>query len=332
MTRKKPLTVMEVCGTHTVAIAKNGLRQLYKNKVNFVSGPGCPVCVSAQSDIDAMISLAKNKNCIITTFGDMLRVSGSDGHTLQNARIEGADIRILYNPLDALKIAKENPSKQIVFLAVGFETTAPLAAALVLAAKEQQIKNISLYCCLKQICPAINAILKEDNNIDAFLLPGNVSVIIGQKPYGFIADLYKKPAVIAGFSAGEITQAVTQIQNMNAPAVKNAYIWVKPTGNTEAQKLLAQVFDAGAAEWRGFGEIANSAFNLRPEFADFDAKTIFKIKHKPSKPSACKCAAVLKGQIKPTDCPFFAKQCTPQNPIGPCMVSSEGACGAYYDY
>jgi hydrogenase expression/formation protein HypD len=322
---------MEVCGTHTHAIAKSGLADKLKNKIRFISGPGCPVCVSAQSDIDKMISIALLPDAITATFGDMMRVPGSK-ISLQGALAKGADIRIVYSPLDSLNIARENPSKKTIFLAVGFETTSPPIAVCIIKAKELKLKNFYVYCCLKTIAPALKNILNEKNDIDGFLLPGNVSVITGYKVFDFVAKKYKKTAVVAGFGAPEILSAADALLAcINEPQIKNAYKWAKPDGNKDARKLLKKVFKIKEGFWRGFGRIKNSALELKKEFEDFDAKKVFKIKNIKEVKNKCRCALILKGKIIPKECPYFAKICTPSKPLGPCMVSSEGACAAYYD-
>jgi hydrogenase expression/formation protein HypD len=320
---------MEVCGTHTHAIAKSGLARLLKNKVSFISGPGCPVCVSAQSDIDAMIKLALKPNVITATFGDMLRVPGTK-ISLQGAAAKGADIRIVYNPLDAVALARENAGKKIIFLAVGFETTAPLVAACALAAARLKLKNFYIYCCLKTMPPALKIILDEKNDIDAFLLPGNVSVITGYKIFDFIAREYKKPAVAGGFGAREILKAVNLLLDAKEPAVQNAYAWASPRGNSAAQKIIARVFKPADGKWRGFGLIKKSALAFKKEFARFDAAKAFGVKPTKEPATKCRCALVLKGRIKPPQCPYFGRGCTPLKPLGPCMVSAEGACAAVY--
>jgi hydrogenase expression/formation protein HypD len=326
----KKANIMEVCGTHTNAIAKSGLKTLLESKINFISGPGCPVCVSAQSDIDNMVSLALNKNTIIATFGDMLRVPGTK-MSLQGAAAKGADIRLVYSPLDAIFIAKENPLKRVVFLAVGFETTAPLVAACAIRAKELKLKNFYLYCCLKIITPAIKAILEEKNNIDGFLLPGNVCVVTGYKIFSFMPEKYKKPAVAAGFEAGEIIKAINILLKQKTPAVKNAYAWAKPGGNKTALSVIAKVFKPQDGPWRGFGTIKKSTLGLKAAFKDLDAKKTFRIKSVKEIKTKCRCALILKGKITPLGCPYFARNCTPLKPMGPCMVSAEGACAAYFN-
>jgi len=321
---------MEVCGTHTHAIAKSGLGAMLAGKINFISGPGCPVCVSAQSDIDNMVAIALQPGVIITTFGDMLRVPGTK-ISLRDAGAKGADIRVLYNPLDALDTALENPGKKIISLAVGFETTAPLIAACVLQAKKLKIKNFYVYCCLKTIAPALKIILGEKNNIDGFLLPGNVCVITGYEEFNFISSEYKKPAVAAGFSAAEILKAAQLLLDAKKPQTQNAYTWASAAGNKNAQKIIKKVFRKADGRWRGFGIIKNSSQELKKDFADFDAKKIFKLKTAGGQPSKCRCALILKGKIKPSGCPYFGKACTPVKPLGPCMVSVEGACAAAYN-
>ena len=317
---------MEVCGTHTHAIAKSGLNALLKDKINFISGPGCPVCVSAQGDIDNMIALALKPGVIIATFGDMLRVPGSK-ISLQGAAEKGADVRILYSPLDAVSLAQREKTKKIIFLAVGFETTTPLIAATILQAKKLKLKNFYIFCCLKTVPPALKIILSEKNDIDAFLLPGNVSVITGWQAFSFI----KKPAVVAGFSAAEILKAVNMLVAAKKPQVLNAYAWAKPKGNKEAQKITARVFRPADGRWRGFGIIKKSSLALKKEFESFDAAKAFALKPAKEQKTKCRCALVLKGKIKPPQCPYFGRGCAPLKPLGPCMVSVEGACAAYYN-
>lgn len=324
------LNIMEVCGTHTNIIAKSGLKTLLADKINFISGPGCPVCVSAQSDINAMINLAMIPGTIITTFGDMLRVPGTHS-TLQDSAEKGADVRLVYSPLDAVVIAQNNPGKKIVFLAVGFETTAPLIAACVLKAEQLKLKNFFIYCCLKTIAPAIKIILKESNNIDAFLLPGNVCVITGYKIFDFISTQYKKPAVVGGFTPQEVMRAVNLIASDKKPSVENAYSWAKPEGNRKAMGIIKQVFRVADGQWRGFNTIGKSVLELKNEFKNYDAKKVFKIKPQAEPKTACLCADILKGKITPKQCPIFGKSCTPLQPKGPCMVSVEGACAAWYN-
>ncbi|MDR1684213.1 MAG: hydrogenase formation protein HypD [Elusimicrobiota bacterium] len=325
--RNLPLNIMEVCGTHTNAIAKSGLKTLLAGRINFISGPGCPVCVSAQSDIDNMLALALKPGVITATFGDMLRVPGAK-MSLKDAQTAGADVRIIYSPLQAVDIAQKNPNKKIIFLAVGFETTAPAAAAAVLAARKLKLKNFYVYTALKRVAPAVELILKEKNNIDGFLLPGNVSVITGLKEFDFISEKYAKPAAAAGFSAKEILAALAKL---GKPKTQNAYAWVKAGGNKTALRLTAKVFTPAAGSWRGFGKIEQSALELKEEFAAFDAKKVFKIRAQKERKTKCRCALILKGKIPPQKCPYFARVCTPQKPLGPCMVSQEGACAAAYN-
>ena len=317
---------MEVCGTHTHIIAKSGLGALLKDKINFISGPGCPVCVSAQSDIDNMTALALKPGVITATFGDMLRVPGNK-ISLQGAAEKCADVRIIYSPLDAVLLAKDNPAKKVVFLAVGFETTTPLIAAAVLQAKKLKLKNFYIYCCLKTVPPALKIILSEKNNIDAFLLPGNVCVITGWQAFDFI----KKPAVAAGFTAAEILKAVNMLLAAKKPRVLNAYVWAKPRGNKQAQKIIARVFRPADGKWRGFGIIKNSALALKKEFESFDAALALRLKPAKEQKTKCRCALILKGKMKPPQCPYFGRGCVPLKPLGPCMVSAEGACAAYYN-
>lgn len=329
----KKVNFMEVCGTHTVAISKSGIRSLLPKNIRLLSGPGCPVCVTPQSDIDSAIEIAKKKNVIFTTFGDMLRVP-SNSSSLEKELSKGADIRIVYSPADALETAKTNPSKEVVFMGVGFETTSPLIAATILQAKKEIIKNFSIVSAFKLIPPALKALLSDKSiKIDGFILPGHVSTIIGSKPYEFI----NIPCVISGFEGEEILESIEmllkQIEN-GAPKVEIQYKKaVKAEGNPDAVNILYKVFEPCDSVWRGIGMIPDSGLKLREEFKEFDAARKFNIKiSKTEEPKGCSCGDILKGKKIPTDCKLFKKACTPINPIGPCMVSSEGACQAYYRY
>ena len=334
---KQKVRLMEFCGGHTVAIFKYGIRQALPPNIELVSGPGCPVCVTATSDIDKAIALAMVPGVIIASFGDMLRVPGSRA-SLQQARAAGADVRIVYSTLDALKIAQENPSKTVVFIGVGFETTAPTIAASVLQAKEQKIKNYRVLSLHKLCPPVIKTILDAGEvKLNGLICPGHVSTVTGSNAWEFVARDYGIPCVVAGFEPTDILQCVdmlvTQVENHQSK-VEIAYKrGVTPEGNLQAQKIMQQVFEQCPANWRGMGKVPDSGLKLRKKFADFDAEVAFDIKPEPAiEPKGCICGEILRGVKTPADCRLFRKICTPENPVGPCMVSSEGSCSAYYLY
>jgi len=304
-----------------------------------ISGPGCPVCVSSQSYIDSAIVLAKNKNNIIVSFGDMLRVPGTTS-TLEKERAGGANVLMVYSALDALKLAQKYPQRKVIFLAVGFETTAPTIALSILLAKKEKINNLSFLTSLKLIPPAMAYLLADPClKIDAFLCPGHVSAIIGTRPYEFIPKKYKKGCCVAGFEPVDILEGlyllVRQIVS-KAPKVENQYVRVvTKQGNAKAQKILKEVFKNSNASWRGLGNMPGSGLKIKDKLIKFDAEKIFHIGQAPqaiSQKSKCRCGEVLKGSIRPNQCPLFKKTCTPQNAFGPCMVSMEGACNVYYKY
>lgn len=334
---KKNLRFMEVCGTHTVAIFRSGIRQILPDNVELVSGPGCPVCVTNDDYIDKAIAYARQKNFIIATFGDMLKVPGSRS-SLAAVSAEGADVRIVYSPLDCIKIAEENPHKRIIFLAVGFETTAPTAAATVVAAKARGLKNLFMLSAQKLVPPALKMLLADSQvKVDGFLLPGHVAVVIGANAFNFLAQDFKIPGAIAGFEADEILSALVslleQVDNNRAQVTNNYPSVVKDTGNGAAQKILTQVYTVADVEWRGMGKIPASGLKMRDEFADFDIERVEPITvERVEKKSTCRCGEVLRGLIKPTDCPLFGKACKPLHAIGPCMVSVEGVCAAWFKY
>lgn len=333
----KPIRLMEVCGTHTVSIFRAGIRQLLPEKVELVSGPGCPVCVTPNDYLDTAIAYARQDDVIITTFGDMLKVPGSTA-SLNSVKAEGADIRIIYSPLDSLQIAKENPDKKVIFLAVGFETTSPTAAATILAAKQQAINNFFVLTAHKLTPPAIKALLGEEKiQIDGFLLPGHVCVITGEEPFDFIARDYHLPAVVAGFEALDILQSIyllaKQIHEGRAQIENQYKRVVKTMGNQQAKKIMDLVYKKAPANWRGLGAIDNSGLDLTETFQEFDALKMLPVEKEISKePAGCRCGEVLRGLKKPTDCPLFGKVCTPQHAVGSCMVSVEGTCAAWYKY
>jgi hydrogenase expression/formation protein HypD len=330
--------LMEVCGGHTHTIYRHGIEHILPTGVELVHGPGCPVCVIPMGRIDDAIAVAETPGVTFTSFGDMMRVPGSNGNLLE-AKARGADVRFVYSPLDALRIAHENPDREVVFFAVGFETTAPSTALTVLQAGERKVSNFSVFSNHVTIVPPIKAILESpDLRLDGFIGPGHVSTVIGQRPYRFIPTRYGKPVVTAGFEPLDILQAIAmllaQIREGRCE-VENQYTRVvRDGGNPRALELLAQVFELRPHfEWRGLGFISQSALALRPEFADLDAELRYQVPGvRVADPKACQCGEVLKGVIKPWECKVFGTACTPETPIGTCMVSSEGACAAYYNY
>jgi hydrogenase expression/formation protein HypD len=329
---------MEVCGGHTHTIYKHGLEDYLPETVTLVHGPGCPVCVIPMGRVDDAIALAKQPDVIMTSFGDMLRVPGGNGSFL-DAKAQGADIRMVYSPLDALKVARQNPDKRVIFMAIGFETTAPSTAMTVLRARAEGIENFSIFCNHVTIIPAIKAILDSpDLRLDGFLGPGHVSTVIGCRPYEFIAAAHRKPLVCAGFEPLDILQSVSMLLaqlNDGRCEVENQYARVVPwDGNQKALQVINQVMELRPFfEWRGLGFISHSALQVREEFAAFDAERLFDVPGvRVADPKACQCGEVLKGVIKPWECKVFGTACTPETPIGTCMVSSEGACAAYYNF
>jgi hydrogenase expression/formation protein HypD len=328
---------MEFCGGHTFAILQNGIRDLLPSNLELVSGPGCPVCVTAISDLDKAIFLSHLPQTIITTFGDMVRVPGSHG-SLASARAEGADVRIVYSTMDALDIAQENPQSQVIFVGIGFETTAPTIAASIVEAQRREIDNYHVLPLGKLCPPVMRALLKMgETKIDGIIGPGHVSTIIGSKPYEFIPREYGVPFVISGFEPLDILltveMLVEQIEEED-PKVEIAYRrGVKPEGNAKAQQLMEEVFEVSDANWRGIGDIPRSGLSIREKFSHFDALKAYNIEPGPPRePKGCICGEILRGIKNPKDCRLFRLVCTPENPVGPCMVSSEGSCAAYYRY
>jgi hydrogenase expression/formation protein HypD len=333
----RPVNLMEVCGTHTVAIFRHGIRQLLPASVRMLSGPGCPVCVTANADLDKAIALAQMPGVILTTFGDMLKVPGSYS-SLQRARAEGGDVRIVYSALDALDIARRNPQQQVVFFAVGFETTAPTIAASVAEAQRQDLSNYSIVSVHKLVPPALRALLDSGElRVDGFILPGHVSAIIGSAPYQFIARDYGIPCVIAGFEPLDVLQGIAMLLEQIAAGEAKVEIQyrraVPPQGNPAALAQMYAVFQPGDAEWRGLGTIPASGLRVRDDYAAYDAERRLAIQTPPPKEQrGCRCGEVLRGVIAPPECALFAQACTPENPLGPCMVSFEGTCAAWYNY
>ena len=330
-------TLMEVCGTHTVAIARNGIRALMPEGVRLASGPGCPVCVTSNHDIDKVIALARVPGVTITTFGDMTRVPGSSSSLLAE-QAAGRSVQIVYSPLDALRIAQENPDREIVFVGVGFETTTPLVAMAVKRAKAMGLRNFSVYGAHKNMPGALEAIVNDPAlKLDALILPGHVSTIIGAEPYRFLAEKYGIPGVITGFEPVDVLQGIAMIMRQlheGRAEIEIAYArGVMPEGNPVALAAIDEVFETCTATWRGLGDIPGSGYRIRDEFAEFDAMRRFEpdveltVEHK-----GCRCGDVLRGVMAPNECPLFRTVCSPENPVGPCMVSSEGSCAAYYRY
>jgi hydrogenase expression/formation protein HypD len=334
----QPFQFMEVCGGHTHSIYKHGLQDLLPENVELVHGPGCPVCVIPMGRIDDAMAIARTPDVIFATFGDMMRVPSSSG-SLLDAKAQGADVRFVYSPLDALKLAREHRSKMVVFFAVGFETTAPSTAATLLRAREEGLDNFAVFCNHVTIIPAIKAILDSpDMRLDGFIGPGHVSTIIGLKPFEFIPRRYGKGVVIAGFEPSDVLQAIVLLLRQLAsrqPGVENQYARVvRPQGNQTALAALMRTMELRPFfEWRGLGFINHSALKLRAEFANWDAEVRFTIPGlRVTDPKACQCGEVLKGVLKPWQCRVFGTACTPETPIGSCMVSPEGACAAYFNY
>lgn len=342
---RNPLRFMEVCGTHTVTIFRSGIRQLLPPSVELVSGPGCPVCVTVDSYIDEAVAYAQLPDVIIATFGDMLKVPGSasaDGklNNLAEAKAKGADIRVVYSPLDALTIAANNHDKKVVYLAVGFETTAPTAAALVLAAEKSGLKNLFLLTAHKLVPPAMKAIIKQPHRIDGFILPGHVAVVTGRSEFDFLTD-YRQRGVVTGFEPLGIMAAILRLAEMtrdNISAVENFYpSVVREGGNPAARRTMMLVFEETDELWRGLGLLEKSGLSLRDEYAAFDARRQLPIKAPAEKKETalsrlCRCGEVLTGRTTPRECPLFGKACTDHHPVGPCMVSVEGICAAWYKY
>ena len=336
--QQRPLQIMEVCGGHTHSIFRYGIQQLLPDAVEFVHGPGCPVCVLPMGRVDDCVALAELPHVIFTTFGDAMRVPGSK-KSLLKAKADGADVRMVYSPLDALKLARENPAREVIFFGLGFETTMPSTAMTVLQAQAEGIRNFSLFCNHITIIPTIKAILDSpDLHIDGFLGPGHVSMVIGTSPYQFIAGHYRKPITIAGFEPLDVLHAMYMVLKQIADGrseVENQYGRIVPEhGNARALAAIQQVFELREFfEWRGLGSIDHSGVRVRAAYAQFDAERKFPVPNlKIADPKACQCGEVLKGVIKPHECKVFGSACTPEMPLGSLMVSSEGACAAYYNY
>ena len=334
---KQPVAFMEVCGTHTMAIAKSGIRNLLPVGFKLLSGPGCPVCVTSQGDIDAVIELVRQPRITLVTFGDMIRVPGTHS-SLQEERSRGADIRIAYSPLDALEIARKNLDREVVFLGIGFETTAPAVGITVEQAAAEHLSNFSVFSLHKLVPPALEVIFSDpDIKVDGLICPGHVSAVIGIEPYSILAEKYHKPCVITGFETIDILEGLVmllrQLHCNRAVAEIQYRRVVRNEGNKVAKETLKRVFKPIDARWRGLGLIPASGLELQDEYQEFDARSRFAIPYIEDIPiKGCACGDVLTGKITPHDCLLFGKACTPLRPVGPCMVSHEGACAAYYRY
>lgn len=332
--------LMEVCGTHTMAIARAGLKRLLPPQVTLLSGPGCPVCVTPAGEVDRILRLAREPGVTVVTYGDLMRVPGSrPDRTLARCRAEGADVRWVYSPMDALEIARDCPEREVVFLGVGFETTAPGTALTVLEAERRGLKNFSLLSLLKLTPPALRALLARPGaRVDGFLCPGHVATVIGAEAFRFLPEEYGLPAVVAGFEPGDLLAALCALLRQvrdGAPRLENEYLRaVAPEGNPAARALMERVLEPADARWRGLGKIPASGLRLRDAWRNFDAGERFALgpAEEGAEPARCRCGEVICGECGPEDCPLFARACTPETPVGPCMVSGEGACAAAYRY
>jgi hydrogenase expression/formation protein HypD len=330
----RSFTFMEVCGTHTMAIARYGLRQLLPPGIRLVSGPGCPVCVTAMPDLDTVVAMARLPEVTLCTFGDLVRVPASHT-TLAAERATGADVRVVYSALDAVQIAVDEPHRQVVFAGIGFETTAPTIAAALLTAWEQGVVNFSVLSMHKTMPAPLRALLDAgQTQISGFILPGHVSVITGSDLFNFLVDDYGVGGVVAGFGPQDVLAALLALVGQQRPQISIEYMRaVRPEGNLVAQQIIEQVFEPCDAEWRGLGMIPGSGLRLAPAYAGFDARTRLAVDPgEPREPVGCRCGEVLRGLVDPPECALFGRRCTPEDPIGACMVSSEGSCAAYYRY
>jgi len=329
---------MEVCGTHTMAIGRFGLRKLLPREIRLISGPGCPVCVTAVEDVDRALHLAGESGVLFATFGDMLRVPGTGGRTLQKLRADGADVRVVLSPLDVLALAEGHPERQVVFMAIGFETTAPATASLLIRARDRDLENLTVLSTHKVIPPAMKALVEDRSlNLDGFLCPGHVSTIIGSSPYGFLPEKAGASAVITGFEPVDILEGLLMVLRQIEKGVRRVEIQytraVNPGGNPRALAVLEKVFQAGPSRWRGLGDMADSGLFIGEPYGAWDAARRFSFPDMPSEEiKGCSCGAVLRGVMEPSRCPHFRTRCTPRNPLGPCMVSPEGTCAAFYRY
>lgn len=332
----REMRFMEVCGTHTTAFFQTGLVSMLPSNIRHISGPGCPVCVTSDSEVVLFMKLAKMPENIIACFGDLLRIPAPDGRSLKHAMSEGANVQVVYSPLEALDLAEKNCKKEVIFLGAGFETTAPSIAASILAAQKRNLNNFTVLSLHKLVIPALQALAMENaGNFNALLLPGHVATVIGMEPFGFLAS--RLPAAVAGFEPADMLLGLIELAKMldaGESGVINSYQRaVNEKGNKKAQELISLVFTAQDIAWRGLGIIPESGLKIRKSFDKFDAMSKFGLEYTDVKPLAgCRCGDVLKGIIAPNMCPLFSKKCTPFSPVGPCMVSTEGSCSAYYKY
>ncbi len=338
ITQQRPLQLMEFCGGHTHTIFRYGIEQMLPKAIELIHGPGCPVCVLPMGRVDDCVTLAERPNVIFTTFGDAMRVPGSKKSLLQ-AKADGADIRMVYSPLDALDLARKHPEKEVIFFALGFETTMPSTALTVLQAEQDNINNFSLFCNHITTVPTIKAILDSpDMKIDGFLAPGHVSMVVGARPFDFVAETYEKPIVVTGFEPLDILQSIWMLLKQLSEKrhdVENQYARIVPeNGNEPAMDALTKVFELREFfEWRGLGSIDHSGVKMRDAYAAYDAEQKFTVPNlKIADPKSCQCGEVLKGVIRPWECKVFGTQCNPETPMGALMVSTEGACAAYYNF
>jgi hydrogenase expression/formation protein HypD len=335
-TSTRPIQLMEVCGTHTVSIFRYGIKGILPEHIRLLSGPGCPVCVTPNADIDLAIALGRQKDVILATFGDMMRVPGSTS-SLQKEKAQGGDIRIVYSSLDALTIARENPGKRVVFLAIGFETTTPTVAVAILRAGEENLRNLFFLNSQKRVPPALRVLLRSNQvNVDGFILPGHVSAILGTRPYQFIADEFAQPGVVTGFEPLDILQGIWMLikqieENQHRIEIQYRRV-VREEGNPLALRKIYEVFVEDQALWRGFGIIPDSGYRFREAFKERDARRFEVEVEPPVEHPGCLCGEVLQGIRSPLDCPLFKAVCHPENPIGPCMVSVEGTCATYFKF
>jgi len=332
----RQVSLMEVCGTHTMSVQRYGLRSLLPKNLRLLSGPGCPVCVTPNEKVDLAIAYAMKEGVILATFGDMVKVPGSSTSLLK-AKAAGGQVQIVYSTMDAVKLAEDNPDKKVVFFGIGFETTAPTVAAAILEAEQRRISNFFVVSAAKTIPLAMEALLQGEVRIDGFICPGHVSVIIGSKAYRRIVDVHHAPCVIAGFEPVDILQAVEMLVRQigeGRAEVENQYSRVvHEEGNAAARGIMDKVFEVRDAKWRGIGVIPGTGLGIRSEYATFDAEVQIPVETEETvENKQCICGLVLKGVKEPTDCRLFAKRCTPENPVGACMVSGEGACAAYYKH
>lgn len=332
----RKLRYMEVCGTHTAVISRFGLRDLFSSYIDFYSGPGCPVCVTDYSDMDKIIEFAKIPGVILVTFGDMIKVPGSYS-TLMQEKLNGCDIRIIYSPLDSLKIAEDNPDKTVVFVGIGFETTMPAIASSIDRAVKKGLNNYTVLSLHKGTPPAVQALMPGlRENYDGFIIPGHVCVITGVKPWAFFSQEKHLPSVVTGFEPVDLVSSLLYlVENFNkqTSVINNYSRAVKEEGNIEALELIDRYFEKKDTSWRGLGIIPNSGFQLRSAYKDYDAEERFTCELPQVQiPKGCRCGDILMGKITPLQCPLFAKVCTPVNPVGPCMVSFEGSCSTYFKY